>query len=93
MHLSLTLAPQRLRGEDLGDQVLPRVQHLQGRQAPVNYIDETSWFLTNTLQWLWVMASDTVAFYMLHSHRPKAAFAALIDGWEGLLTGMRCTAA
>ena len=57
----------------------------QARHALVNYIDETPWFLTNTLQWLWVMASDTVAFYMIHPHRSKAAFAALIDDWEGLL--------
>jgi transposase len=57
----------------------------QARQAPVNYIDETPWFLTHTLQWLWVMASDTVAFYLIHPHRSKAAFAALIDDWEGLL--------
>ena len=57
----------------------------QARQAPVNYIDETPWFLTNTLQWLWVMASDTVAFYMIHPHRSKEAFAALIDDWAGIL--------
>jgi transposase len=31
------------------------------------------------------MASDTVAFYMIHPHRSKEAFAALIDDWEGLL--------
>jgi transposase len=55
------------------------------RRAPVNYIDETPWFLTNTLHWLWVMTSDTVAFYMIHPHRSKAAFAALIDDWAGLL--------
>ena len=55
------------------------------RQAPVNYIDETSWFLTHTLQWLWVMASDRVAFDLIHPHRSKEAFAALIDDWEGLL--------
>lgn len=55
------------------------------RRAPVNYIDETAWFLTNTLHWLWVMASDTVAFYMIHPRRSKEAFAALIDDWEGLL--------
>ena len=55
------------------------------RQAPVNYIDETPWFLTTTLQWLWVMASDTVAFYMIHPHRSKEAFAALIDDWAGIL--------
>jgi transposase len=58
---------------------------IQARQAPVNYIDETSWFLTNTLQWLWVMASDTAAFYMIHPHRSKEAFAALIDDWAGIL--------
>src|SRR5262245_46556067 len=57
----------------------------QARHALVNYIDETPWFLTNTLQWLWVMASDTVAFYMIHPHRSKEAFAALIDDWAGIL--------
>ena len=57
----------------------------QARQAPVNYIDETPWFLTNPLQWLWVMASDTVAFDMSHPHRSKEAFAALIDDWAGIL--------
>ena len=57
----------------------------QARHAPVNYIDETSWFLTHALQWLWVMASDRVAFYMIHPHRSKEAFAALIDDWAGIL--------
>ena len=57
----------------------------QARHALVNYIDETPWFLTNTFQWLWVMASDTVAFYMIHPHRSKEAFAALIDDWAGIL--------
>ena len=55
------------------------------RQATVNYIDETPWFLTNTLHWLWVMANEAVAFYMVHPHRSKAAFAALIEDWAGLL--------
>ena len=31
------------------------------------------------------MVSDTVAFYMMHPPRSKAAFAALIDDWEGSL--------
>jgi transposase len=57
----------------------------QARQAPVNSIDEPPWYCLNTLEWLWVMASDTVAFYLIHPHRSKEAFAALIDGWEGLL--------
>jgi transposase len=57
----------------------------QARRAPVNDIDETSWFLTNTLHWLWVMANETVAFSIIHPHRSKAAFAALIGDWAGLL--------
>src|SRR5262245_21273569 len=57
----------------------------QARYAPVNYIDETPWFLTHTLQWLWVMASDTVALYMIHPRRSKDAVAALIDDWAGIL--------
>ena len=31
------------------------------------------------------MANETVAFYMIHPHRSKAAIAALIEDWEGLL--------
>jgi transposase len=55
------------------------------RQAPVNYIDETPWYCRNALEWLWVMASEGVAFYMIHPRRSKEAFAALIDDWEGVL--------
>jgi transposase len=58
---------------------------MQARQAPVNYIDETPWFCTHTLHWLWVMASERVAFYMVHPRRSKEAFAALIDDWVGIL--------
>ena len=57
----------------------------QARQASVNYIDETSWFCMHTLHWLWVMASERVAFYMIHPRRSKEAFAALIDDWAGIL--------
>jgi transposase len=57
----------------------------QARQASVNYIDETPWYCLNALAWLWVMASERVAFYMIHPRRSKEAFAALIDDWEGLL--------
>jgi transposase len=58
---------------------------LHARRAPVNSLDATSWFLTNTLPWLWVMASATVAFSRIHPHRSKEACAALSDAWEGLL--------
>ena len=31
------------------------------------------------------MVSDTAALYLIHPHRSKEAFAALIDGWAGIL--------
>ena len=40
---------------------------------------------SHTLEWLWVMANERVAFYMLHPRRSKEAFTALIDDWEGIL--------
>jgi transposase len=58
---------------------------MQARQAPVNDSDATPWFCTHTLHWLWVMARERVAFYMVHPRRAKEAFAALIDDWAGLL--------
>ena len=60
----------------------------QARQALVNYIDETPWYCRNALEWLWVMASERVAFYMIHPRRSKEAFAALIDDWEGFWSVM-----
>jgi transposase len=57
----------------------------QARHALVNYIDETPWYCLNMLEWLWVMASERVAFYMIHPRRSKEAFAALIEEWAGLL--------
>jgi transposase len=57
----------------------------QARQARVNYIDETPWYCENSLQWLWVMASEQVAFYMIHARRSKEAFFDLIEDWAGLL--------
>jgi transposase len=57
----------------------------QARQAAVNYMDETPWYCLNTLEWLWVMASERVAFSMIHPRRSKEAFAALIDDWQGIL--------
>ncbi len=57
----------------------------QARQSAVNYIDETSWFCMHTLHWLWVMASEGVAFYMIHPRRSKEACAARIDEWTGTL--------
>ena len=55
------------------------------RESRVNYIDETSWFQSGKLQWLWVMVSTTVALFMVHPNRTKKAFLELIDQWRGIL--------
>ena len=55
------------------------------RRAFVGYIDETPWYCHNTLQWLWTLTTDTVSLYLIHPHRSKEAFAALIEDWQGLL--------
>lgn len=57
----------------------------QARQSTVNYIDETSWFQSGKLNWLWTMVNHTVAFFMVHPHRSKQAFDQLIEDWKGIL--------
>lgn len=57
----------------------------EARQAPVAYIDETPWYRQGSLEWLWTMVSDRVAFYMINARRSKAAFFALIEQWAGIL--------
>jgi transposase len=55
------------------------------RQAPVNYIDETSWKTKGKLKWLWTMTSELVSFFMIHKQRSRAAFEELIGEWQGKL--------
>jgi len=55
------------------------------RNCDVNYIDETSWFQQGVLNWLWVMANRSVAYFMIHKNRSKEAFLALVKDWEGIL--------
>lgn len=57
----------------------------QARKAKVNGVDETSWFQSGKLQWLWTMANNVVAFFMIHPNRSKEAFLQLIDDWKGIL--------
>jgi len=57
----------------------------QARQTMVNGVDETSWFQSGKLQWLWTMVNRTVAFFMIHPNRSKEAFLKLIDDWKGIL--------
>jgi transposase len=55
------------------------------RSSWCNYIDETSWFKENDLQWLWAMVNEQVAFYRIDPHRSKQAFEQLIQDWQGIL--------
>jgi transposase len=57
----------------------------QARQAAVNYVDETSWFQSGKLKWLWTMVNHTVAFFMVHPNRSKMAFDQLVGDWKGIL--------
>ena len=57
----------------------------QARKQAVNHADETSWLLKGALCWLWVLASASVAFFMIHKNRSKEAFKALIKDWSGIL--------
>ena len=57
----------------------------QARQAPVNGADETSWFQSGKLQWLWTLVNDMVAFFMIHPNRSKEAFSQLVEDWKGIL--------
>ena len=57
----------------------------QARQADVNHVDETSWFQSGKLNWLWTMVNHTVAFFMVHPNRSKQAFEQLVDDWRGIL--------
>ena len=55
------------------------------RSQKVGYVDETSWFKSGILHWLWVMATPSVAFYLVHSNRSREAFNELIQYWQGIL--------
>ena len=55
------------------------------RLAPVNYIDETSWFQCGILRWLWAMVNENTAFFKIHKHRSMEAFKNLIADWTGIL--------
>lgn len=57
----------------------------KARASRVNHLDETPWHKSGKLNWLWVMANSTVAFFMIHNHRSKAAFEDLIGTWDGIL--------
>jgi len=67
--------------------ILPHYEAIRdkARSVKVNHIDETTWKNSGKLNWLWVMASPVVAFFMVHTNRSKIAFETLIGAWNGIL--------
>ena len=57
----------------------------KARSQEINHLDETTWKQRGKLNWLWVMASSAVAYFMIHSNRSQKAFEQLIGSWEGIL--------
>jgi len=55
------------------------------RRAPVNYIDETSYYLCHNLRWLWGMVNPREALYKVLAHRDGHSFRILIESWKGTL--------
>ena len=55
------------------------------QSGAVNHIDETSWKTGKQLKWLWVMASDVAARFLVHPRRSYEAFETLTGSWSGLL--------
>ncbi|MBW1976297.1 MAG: transposase [Deltaproteobacteria bacterium] len=41
----------------------------KARSSKVNHIDETPWYDSGGLHWLWVMVSPVIAFFMVHGKR------------------------
>ena len=67
--------------------LLPVYDHIGriARRFWCNYIDETSWFKSHDLHWLWAMVNERVAFYRIDPHRSKEAFENLVQDWNGIL--------
>jgi transposase len=57
----------------------------KARASRVNHLDETPWHNGGKLNWLWVMANTSVAFFMIHNTRSKEAFESLIGMWSGIM--------
>lgn len=71
----------------VSDAIVPAYDQIGqvARSSHCNYIDETSWFNENDLQWLWAMVNENVAYYRIDPNRSKKAFERLIESWQGIL--------
>ena len=87
LHIPLSLGAIQKVIDRVSLAIVPHYEAIAelARNATVGYIDETSWYCHNTLQWLWTMTTETVSLFLIHANRSKEAFFALIEDWAGIL--------
>lgn len=87
MHIPISLGAVHKVIDRAAQAIMPHYEAMAtlARHAAVGSIDATPWYGRNTLQWLWTMATDTVSRSLMHPHRSKEAFVALIDEWQAIL--------
>lgn len=83
----ISLSKGAIQVDRVAEAILPHYKVIGevARTSLVNYIDETSWLTSGDRRWLWVMANPAVAYFQIHLHRSKGAFAPLIADWLGIL--------
>jgi transposase len=59
------------------------------RQAPVAHADETTHFREQRRQWLWVLCTPHLAYFMVHASRGMQAARALLGTFAGVLISDR----
>ena len=87
LHLPMSLGAIQKVIDRVSQALVPHYETIAvlAHHAPVGYIDETPWYYQHTLPWLWTMTTETVSLYLIHPHRSKEAFRALIEDWQGIL--------
>jgi transposase len=87
LHLPISLGAIQKVIDRASQAIVPHYEAIAtvAHQAPGSDIDETPWYRQHTLQWLEAMTTETVVLYLIHPHRSKEAFVALIDDWQGIL--------
>src|SRR5207302_9096 len=87
LHLPISLGAVQKLIDRTSQALVPHYEAIAtlARQSTVGYIDETPWYCHNALHWLWTLTTDTVSLYLIHPHRSKDAFFALIEAWQGIL--------
>jgi transposase len=87
LHLPISLGAVQKLIDRTSQAIVPHYEAIAtlARHATVGYIDETPWYCRHALYWLWTLTTDTVSLYLIHPHRSKEAFFALIETWQGIL--------